>query len=107
MPRWTEESGGDSADRVDPVGLRRLGIGEHRDRNPLPPAAQQRRLVDELPAGRFSPPPHVPRGSRVDELDFFDAATHPLGDARLRVPSLKVWRFRLSRMAKRRLPSPR
>jgi Domain of unknown function (DUF4917) len=38
---------------------------------------------------------------RVDELHFFDAATHPLGDARLRLPSFKVWRFRLARMAKR------
>jgi hypothetical protein len=38
---------------------------------------------------------------KVDELHFFDAATHPLGDARLRLPSFKVWRFNLARMAKR------
>jgi Domain of unknown function (DUF4917) len=44
---------------------------------------------------------------KVDELHFFDAATHPLGDARLRLASLKMWRFKLSRMARRRLPSPR
>jgi Domain of unknown function (DUF4917) len=55
--------------------------------------AMKRVIADRLP--------------KVDELHFFDAATHPLGDARLRLPSLKVWRFRLSRMARRRLPSPR
>jgi hypothetical protein len=38
---------------------------------------------------------------KVDELHFFDAATHPLGDSRLRVSPFKVWRFKTWRMANR------
>lgn len=37
----------------------------------------------------------------VDELHFFDAATHPLGDTRLCLPTFRVWRFKVSRMVKR------